>query len=308
VKVGAFTLAGALGIAALLGGCGEARDHERKGDDAYGRGEYSVALIEYRAAVAQDPDARVWAKVGAAALRTGNLDVASDAYLRLAAEDPTRAEEAAEGLEAVARAAERSRDRKRMESAVVGLGMIAPNRSIGRYALAVVRRPGAEANDLVALLPAAIAVAPDAETMDSLLQVYAAALKETSGCDQALPLYQATVRRTKSNLLRGQAEEGVAGCSLTLGLRAEAAGKPDDAALWFAAAIRVDSVTTVGRRALIGYGDAKIRLGDTTAAAQAYEAVAADPTQSDSIMQMARDRLEELRARSSSSVPGTILR
>ena len=57
------------------------------------------ALAEYRQGVEKDPDARVWAKAGAAALHTGNLDVASDAYLRLAAEDPTRAEEAAEGLE-----------------------------------------------------------------------------------------------------------------------------------------------------------------------------------------------------------------
>src|SRR5919107_12769 len=87
-------------------GCGRAGDSERRGDQAYGQGRYNEALGEYRAAVAKDPDARVWAKVGAAALRTGTLDVASDAYLRLAAEDPTRAEEAAEGLEAVARAAD----------------------------------------------------------------------------------------------------------------------------------------------------------------------------------------------------------
>jgi hypothetical protein len=152
-------------LAAGLWSCGQAGDYERRGDQAYGDGNYSVALTEYRTAVAADPDARIWAKIGAAALRTGNLDAASDAYLRLAAEDPTRAEEAAEGLEGVARAAERSRDAKHLESAVIGLGMIAPNRSIGRYALAVVRQPGAQANDLVAVLPAAIAAAPDAEAM-----------------------------------------------------------------------------------------------------------------------------------------------
>jgi tetratricopeptide (TPR) repeat protein len=241
-------------------------------------------------------------------LRVGNLDAASDAYLRLAAEDPSRAEEAAEGLEAVARAADRSGDRKRLEAAVIGLGMIAPNRSIGRYALAVVRRPGADANDLIAVLPAAIAVAPDGETVDSLLAAYGAALRETSGCDQALPVFQATVRRTKLAPLRSRAEEGVAACSLAMGLRAEAAGKPADAELWFAAAIRVDSATSVGRRALVGYGDAQLRLGDTLAAAAAYQAVAEDPTQSDSTNQMARDRLEELRARSPNNVPYTILR
>jgi tetratricopeptide (TPR) repeat protein len=307
VSAGSLIL-GVLAVVLGAAGCGQARDHERKGDQAYGQGNYSVALTEYRAAVAADPDARVWAKVGAAALRTGSLEVATDAYLRLAAEDPTRAEEAAEGLEAVARGAERSRDTKRLETAVVGLGMIAPNRSIGRYALAVVRRPAAEANDLVAVLPAAIAAAPDAETVDSLLGVYAAALRETSGCDQALPVFQATLRRTRDATLRTRAEDGVAGCSLALGLRAEAAGNSEDAALWFAAAIRVDSGTPVGRRALVGYGDARIRQGDTTAAAEAYRAVADDQVQSDSTMQMARDRLEEVRARFNLNPPGTILR
>jgi tetratricopeptide (TPR) repeat protein len=295
--------------AAIIAGCGRVGDSERRGDQAYGEGRYSQALAEYRTAVAQDPDARIWAKTGAAALRTGNLEIASDAYLRVAAEDPTRAEEAAEGLEAVARAADRAGNGRRLEAAVIGLGMIAPNRSIGRYALQLIRRPGAEANDLVAVLPGAIAAAPDAETVDSLLAVYAAALQETSGCDQALPVFEATLRRTRVPALRTRAEDGIAGCSLALGLRAEAGGKPDDAVLWFAAAIRIDSGTPVGRRALVGYGDARLRLGDTIAGALAFQAVASDAVQSDSTSQMARDRLEELRAaRFSGESPRTILR
>jgi hypothetical protein len=296
-----------LGLGAVAG-CGRVGDHERRGDALYGEGKYGPALAEYRTALAADPDPRLWAKTGAAALRTGNLEVATDSYLRLAAEDPTRTEEAAEGLDAVARAADRTGDVKRLGSAVVGLGMIAPSRSIGRYALELIRRPGAEATELVAVFPGAIASAPDAETVDSLLAAYGAALRETSGCDQALPVFQATLRRTKLDALRGRAEEGVAFCSLALGLRAEAAGKPGDAALWFAAAIRVDSGTAVGRRALVGYGDAKLRVGDTAAAAEAFEAVASDQVQSDSTMQMARDRLEELRARSGGDLPRTILR
>lgn len=292
----------------MIAGCGRVGDHERRGDQLYGEGQYSQALAEYRSALAGDPDPRLWAKTGAAALRTGNLEVATDSYLRLAAEDPTRTEEAAEGLDAVARAADRAGDVKRLESAVVGLGMIAPGRSIGRYALELVRRPGAEATNLVAVFPGAIAAAPDAETVDSLLAVYGAALRETSGCDQALPVFQATLRRTRVDALRNRAEDGVAGCSLALGLRADAAGRPDDAALWFAAAIRVDSGTPVGRRALVGYGDAKLRLGDTAAAAQAFQAVASDQVQSDSTSQMARDRMEELRARFGGDLPRTILR
>jgi tetratricopeptide (TPR) repeat protein len=308
VRLGHGTLLGFVVGVGVVAGCGRVGDHERRGDQLYGEGQYSQALAEYRAALASDPDARLWAKSGAAALRANNLEVASDSYLRLAAEDPTRTEEAAEGLDAVARAADRAGDVKRLESAVVGLGMIAPGRSIGRYALELIRRPGAEATDLVAVFPGAIAAAPDAETVDSLLAAYGAALRETSGCDEALPVFQATLRRTRLDALRNRAEDGVAGCSLALGLRAEAAGKSDDAALWFAAAIRVDSATPVGRRALVGYSDAKLRLGDTAAAAQALQAVASDQVQSDSTTQMARDRLEELRARAGGDLPRTILR
>jgi hypothetical protein len=238
----------------------------------------------------------------------GNLEVASDAYLRLAAEDPTRAEEAAEGLESVARAAERAGDGKRLETAVIGLEMIAPSRSLGRYALAAVRRRGADGNDLVAVLPAAIAAAPDGDTVDSLLTVYASALKVTSGCDQALPLFQAAARRTRVDVTRSRAEDGVAACSLAMGLRSAAASRTEDAALWFTAAIQVDSNTAVGRRALVGYGDAQLRLGDTVAGALAFQAVASDRVQSDSTTQMARDRLDELRARTGDLLPRTILR
>ncbi|HWN18823.1 MAG TPA: hypothetical protein VNO19_07895 [Gemmatimonadales bacterium] len=280
---------------AFVAGCGRAGNLERQGDKSYSEGRYAQALAEYRLGVEKDPDARLWAKTGAAALRTGSLDVASDAYLRLAAEDPSRVEEAAEGLESVARAAERAGDAPKLQSAVVGMGAIAPDRSTGRYALDLIRRSGAEATDLVGVLPGAIAVAPDAETVDSLLVVYGTALRETSGCGEALPAFQASLRRSGMAALRSRAGEGVAGCSLSLGLRSEATGMPADAVLWFAAAIRIDSNTTVGRRALVGYGDAQLRLGDSVAGALAYRTVVSDAVQSDSIHQMAVDRLEGLR-------------
>jgi tetratricopeptide (TPR) repeat protein len=287
----------------LVSGCGQDGNHERQGDTAYGAGQFPRALAEYRAALKDSPDARIWAKAGAAALHTGDLEAAADAYLRLAAEDPTRAEEAAEGLELVARAAERAGDARRLEPAVIGLGAIAPDRAVGRYALALIRKPGAQASNLVAVLPGAIAAAPDGETVDSLLTVYALALRETASCDQALPLFQATLRRTRVPALRSRAEEGVAACSLALGIRAEAGGKYQDATLWYAAAIRVDSSTTVGRRALVGYGDARLKLGDTLAGELAFQAVASDRVQSDSISRMADDRLSALRAYPSTRDP-----
>jgi hypothetical protein len=111
-------------------------------------------------------------------------------------------------------------------------------------------------------------------------------------------VFQAASRRTKLATLHSRVEEGVAGCSLALGLRAEAGGNLQDATLWYAAAIRIDSNTTVGRRALVGYGDSRLKLADTTAAELAFEAVTSDRVQSDSIRQMAVDRLSELRLRS----------
>ena len=208
-----------------VAGCGKAGRSRAAGDQSYGEGRYAQALAEYRQALEKDPDARVWAKAGAAALRTGNLDVASDAYLRLAAEDPTRAEEAAEGLESVARAAERAGDGRRLQAAVVGMGAIAPDRSTGRYALDLIRRPGAEATDLVGVLPGAIAVAPDPETVDSLLRrVWHSSARDQWLWRGASSLPGGSPAAPRWPHLRSRAEEGVAACSLSLGLRSEATG------------------------------------------------------------------------------------
>jgi hypothetical protein len=83
---------------------------------------------------------------------------------------------------------------------------------------------------------------------------------------------------------------------------------PEDAALWFAAAIRIDSNTIVGRRALVGYGDAQLRLGDSVAGVLAYRTVVSDAVQTDSIHQMALDRLEGLRGSAPFDSVRTILR
>ena len=59
--------------------CRGAGDHERLGDQAYGQARYDEALTEYRAVLGSHPDARVWAKARAAALRAGDLRQASAA-------------------------------------------------------------------------------------------------------------------------------------------------------------------------------------------------------------------------------------
>jgi tetratricopeptide (TPR) repeat protein len=274
--------------------CGDAGDAERRGDEAYGLGQYAEALREYRSLVDGDAPARVWAKVGTAALRSGDLDQAADAYLHLAGEDPERAWEAAEGLEEVARAAERVDRADVLQRAVIGLQTVAPDRVPGRYALRLAQQEGAEPAELVSLLPRAIAAAVDQSTADSLLALHARLLQQTSGCGQAMFQYRAVLRRAQDSAIRADARKGVADCALSLGRRSLTSGRDDDAVLWFAEAARMDSSSAVGRQALFAYGQTRLAQGDTLAAALAFQAIAAEPEVVDSFSGKARAMLDAI--------------
>ena len=283
-----WAFAAALACAA----CGGAADAERRGDDAYGRGQYAEALRQYRSLTGGDADARIWAKLGAAALHTGDLGEAADAYLHLAGEDPGRAQEAAEGLEEVARAAERVDRPEALQRAVIGLQTVAPDRVPGRYALRMAQQEGAEPAELVGLLPRALAAAPDQAAADSLLALHGRLLQQTSGCGQAMFQYRAVLRRAQDSLVRAGARRAAADCALSLGQRALSGGRDDDAALWFAEAARMDSTSAVGRQALLSYGETRLAQGDTLAAALAFQALVADPEVNDSFTGKARARLD----------------
>jgi tetratricopeptide (TPR) repeat protein len=257
----------------LAVGCGGAGDHERLGDEAYGETRYAEALAQYTSVLGSDPDVGVWTKVGAAALHAGEFQQASDAYLRLAAEDPARAQEAAEGLETVARAADRRADAGSLQRALGGLQAIAPERLTGRYAVLRATRPGAESAELVALLPGAIAAATESSTVDSLLTLYGFALEATAGCGQALLQFRAVLRRSTDSTVRARARSGVAECAFALGERAVSQGNSLEAALWFAEAARADSLSPVGRRASLGAAEARLAQGDTIGAAIALQSV-----------------------------------
>ena len=280
--------------AAACAACGGAADGERRGDDAYGRGQYEQALKEYAALARGAANPRIWAKTGAAALHAGDLRMAADAYLHLAGEDPSRAEEAAEGLDQVARAAERADQPDALQEAVIGLQTVAPDRVPGPYALVLAQKEGAEPSELVTLLPRAIAAAPDQASVDSLLGLHARLLQQTSGCGQAMFQYRALLRRSQDSSLRGRARGGAAECALSLGHRALSSGQDEDAALWFAEAARMDSSSATGRRALFAYGDTRLLQGDTLAAAIAFQAIAAEPAVTDSFGGKARARLAAL--------------
>ncbi len=280
--------------AVLCAACSGGSDAERRGDDAYGRGQYAQALQEYRSLEGEKVDPRIWAKTGAAALRAGELKEAAAAYLHLAGEDPARVHEAAEGLEEVARAAERADRQDALQEAVVGLQSVAPDRVPGPYALILAQKEGAEPGELVDLLPRAIAAAPDQSTVDSLLALHARLLQQTSGCGQAMFQYRAVLRRSQDSLLQTRARRGAADCALSLGQWATTSGREDDAALWYAEAARMDSTSETGRRALYSYGETRLVQGDTLAAALAFQAVASEQAISDSFGPRARERLAAL--------------
>jgi hypothetical protein len=181
-----------------------------------------------------------------------------------------------------------------MEQAVVGLQAIAPARVPGRYALRLAQEQGAEPDELVNLLPGAIAAAPEQSTMDSLLAVHARLLQQTAGCGQALLQYRAVARRAQDSTLRSAGGRGAAECALALGERSAAAGRDADAVLWFAEAARADSTSETGRRALLAYGDVRVIQGDTLAAALAFQVVASDSTAPDSVARIARLRLQRI--------------
>ncbi len=278
----------------VLAACGgSAGDLERRGDQAYGQAQYTEALAQYTSVLGSNPDPRVWAKAGAAALHGGELQKASDAYIRLAAEDPRRVQEAAEGLESVVRAADRRADSTSLQHALSGLQAIAPERLTGRYAVLLATRPGAGSAELVALLPGAIAAALEPTAVDSLLTLYGSALEATAGCGQALLQFRAVLRRSNDSTMRARARGGVAACAFALGERADSQGKSLDAALWFAEAARADSVSPVGRRASLRSAEARLAQGDTIAAAIAFQSVISAGS-ADSAGQIAAERLRSL--------------
>lgn len=280
-------------VAGLVAACGGGNDRERLGDEAYGQGHYPDALAHYRTLVKRKSVPRVRAKIGAAALHAGELREAAEAYLGLAGDDPTRAGEAAEGLEAVARAAERAGNLEVLQEVVTGLEAIAPDHATGRYDLLLAQRPEPDTVELVARLPGALAAASAPETVDSLLTVYGRALQATAGCGQAMLQFRAVLRRSQDSGVRAPARRGVADCAYALGSRADSAGKLGAAALWFAESARVDSTTSTGRRALLRYAGARLAQGDTLAAALAFQTVASGGTV-DSMGQAAAGRLAAL--------------
>jgi len=278
--------------AALLAlvACGSSGGPEGQGDRAYVEGRYQEALAVYAPLAAATPSPQLWAKIGATALRLGQLGEATDAYRSLAEAAPDRADEAAEGLELVISAAERRQDAVALEAAVAVLRDVAPERPLGRHALdlmQVVSGPAATSD-----FAAALAAAPDARTVDSLLLRQAAAVAGAGNCTAAVPLFQAAVRRAGRSG-NADAEAGLVACFFRLGAT-QLASSPDSAEAWFRSAAGIDSTTPLGRSAMLGLGDARRQQGDLVGAAIAYQAVISSGPKSDSLSILAGAKLNAL--------------
>lgn len=262
--------------------CGGSTSVERRADGEVAEGRWNEAFASYRTAVERQADGRVLGKLGVAALRVGKLPDAAAAFARMGSEDPSRVEEAADGLDLVARAADRAGDTTALRIAIDGLRDVAPNRPVGRFVLALEARGALTPADRLELTPAAVGAAPDGDTADSLLLQYAGLLRDGNDCEHAARIYQAVaMRSTLRERVKVAGRDGQE-CALQVGKARLEAGAPADALAWLEEAIKADSGSKSGVAALESMATALTALGDTVggtlvqAVAERYKAALPD--------------------------------
>ena len=284
-------------VAVLLACTRSAADHEELGDRAYAAGAYVDALAEYQLGRKASPgSAALLAKLAAAAMHAEDYELAAEAYRSLGRRDRSRAEEAADGLERVARAALAANDRTALASALTGLREIAPRRPLGRYVVlaaldAVDRGDTAEA---AALLPAAAAAASDVARADSLLFVYGKTLVRMRACSTAVRVFEGVIRRQRAPAVLEAAREGLGLCALVAGQLALEQGRPADAEGWFRRATAPGASPDVVRGAFLGLGDVRLAQGDVAGAMESYQQALVGGTPGDTIAQRAQEKLNAL--------------
>lgn len=286
-----------LGLVLAGPGCTRsAADHQVIGDRAYATGAYRDALAEYQLGrKANAGSATLLAKLGAAAMRSDEFLLAADAYRELARRDRSRTEEAADGLERVARAALAANDRSALASALTGLREIAPRRPLGRYVV-LAALDAVDRGDTVgaaALLPVAVATSGLSQA-DSLLFVYGMLLVRTRECSLAVPVFEGVIRRQRAAAVVERAREGLGLCALVEGQLALERGRPADAEGWFRRATAPGASQDVTRAAFLGLGDVRLAQGDVVGAMESYQQALFGGTPGDTIAQRAQEKLNAL--------------
>jgi len=284
------SVAAALVLVACVRG---AADHEALGDETYVRGAYRDAIAEYRLALQSRPgDPDLLVKLGAAALNSGALSEAADAYRQLATTETSR-QEALVGLWRTVSAAAESGERTPMLAALRSIRDIDPEQRLGRYAVraALDEIAAGTPREALALLPSAAAAA-DGRMSDSLLFVYAELLVSEGRCRDATGVFEGLLRRGRAPEIVDDARDGLARCALREGRLALRRGEPLVAEGYFRRAASPLAPAAVARAAWIGLGDVRLALGDLTGAAEAFERARAGlPADADSLARVASERL-----------------
>src|SRR3989441_345532 len=286
-----------LGVALGLACQPSAADHEELGDRAYAAGAYRDALAEYELGRKAHPGSGDRsAKAGAAGVPVGDCAPAVDAYMLLGERDGSRAGEAADGLERVARAALAANDRGDAAKGLAGLRAVAPTRPLGRYTrlAALDAADRGDTASAIVLLPGAIAAAGDARMADSLLFVYGMAAVRARDCATAVPAFEGVIRRQREPAVADRAREGLGLCSLVEGQQLLEKGKSSEAEDWFRRATAPGSPADVVRGAFLGLGDVKLAQGDVAAALESYQQALAGGTPGDTITQRAHEKINAL--------------
>jgi tetratricopeptide (TPR) repeat protein len=284
-------------LAVLMSCTRSAADHEELGDRAYAAGSFADALAEYQLGRRSNPGkASLLAKLAAAAMHSEDYELAAESYRSLARRDRSRADEAADGLDRVARAALQANDRTALASALTGLREIAPRRPLGRYVVlaALDAADRGDTAEAAVLLPAAAASVVDVSRADSLLFVYGMTLVRTRDCGPAVRVFEGVIRRQRAPMVVESAREGLGHCALVEGQVALERGRPADAEGWFRRATAPGASPDVVRAAFLGLGDVRLAQGDVAGAMDSYQQALAGGTPGDTIAQRAQEKLNAL--------------
>ncbi len=263
-------------------------DNERLGDKAWHDGRWNAAMSLYLAAPAT---AQVTAKLADAAFLAGAYSDAATAWTQLGLDAPERAAEAASGLARTAAAAERDGSSRALVLAIAGLRKLEPGWPLGRLSLRLAHEPGPFDSLAMSVIPAALAARPGKTAADSLILALGRAQRAAGDCGRAVPTLESARRRSGGTTTGDSATALLGWCELTLGLRALASEHPAEAESWLDRVAHRDPLGAVGRRAMVGLGDARLAQGDIPAATVAWQAVAAAPVPPDSITVQALERL-----------------
>ena len=241
--------------------CGRTGSAERDGDASYAAGRFAAAAAAYEQAAVPGAAGRVLAKLGSAALRAGELDLAVRAWRRLGEEDPSSRLEAVEGLELSLRAAERTGRPEAVREAATALRLLAPERPVAWTE--EIGGPGIVGADQ---LVQQLAAAAEPRVVDSLLLAFGERAETDGDWEAALGAYRGVVRRGEPGLVQ-LGRVGVATTATRLGSRALGQGNPPEAVRFFREALAADP-TAAGDSAMAGLARALAGLQDTTTAPQ----------------------------------------